>query len=359
MKYSSARFVMILGVSLALVGFAPSAQAAEKDAAKETRKETAAKNTAKKDAGSKEEKKGGDKGNAGGRAATVNGTVITMAEYETETSRYERQMEMSGQTPDEAQVTDMKKKVLDGLIGREVLRQEAAKLGVKVEDQEVNKQIDGIKKRFPSEEEFKNALTRMNLTEDGLKKQFSQDLAIKKMIDQQVAGKVVVSPEETRAFYDTHPEMFKMPEMVRASHILVKADPQASDADKAKAREKMAAVQKRIKGGEDFAAVAKEVSECPSSENGGDLDFFQKGQMVGPFEDTAFSLKTGEVSDVVETQFGYHIIKVTDKKESGTIGYDEIKDRIEQHIKQDKVNQQVSLYIDQLKSKAKIETYAK
>ncbi len=122
MKYSSARFVMILGVSLALVGFAPSGQAAEKDAAKETRKETAAKSSAKKDAGSKEEKKGGDKGNAGGRAATVNGTVITMAEYETETSRYERQMAMSGQAPEEAQVADMKKKVLDGLIGREVLQ---------------------------------------------------------------------------------------------------------------------------------------------------------------------------------------------------------------------------------------------
>jgi peptidyl-prolyl cis-trans isomerase C len=216
-----------------------------------------------------------------------------------------------------------------------------------------------LKKRFPNEAEFDNLLKKMEISEADLKTQFSQDMAIKKLIDQQVASKVTVSDEDTKAFYDGNPEVFKTPEMIRASHILVKVDPQATDEEKAKAREKINDAQKRVQKGEDFATLAKELSDCPSSANGGDLDFFQKGQMVKPFEDAAFALKPGAVSDVVETQFGFHIIKVTDKKDAGAMSYDEIKGRIEQHLKQEKVNQQLSQYVDQLKGKAKIETFEK
>ncbi len=329
--------------------------AADKDAAKKVKSDTAssansgkgtAKDSAKKD------------GASGDKAAIVNGTVITRAEYDTETSRFERQMTMSGQTPDPNQVAEMKKMVLDGLIGRELLRQQTAKLGVKADDAEVNQQIDELKKRFPSEDEFKKALEKMNLTEESLKSQFSQELSIKKMVDQQVGAQVTITPEETRKFYDSNPDVFKVPEMVRASHILVKVDAKATDAEKAAAKEKMNGIQQRIQKGEDFAAVAKEVSDCPSAANGGDLDFFQKGQMVAPFEQAAFALKVGAVSDVVETQFGYHLIKVTDKKEAGVMQYDEMKDRIEQHLKQEKVNQQLGQYIDQLKAQSKIEVFA-
>ncbi len=333
------------------------AGAADKDSDKKSTKEaaatansgkgTAAKDSAKNDAASKD-----------ANIASINGTVITRAQYDAEITRFERQMAMSGQTPDPAQLADMKKMVLDGLIGREVLRQQAVKLGVKADEAEVNAQIDELKKRFPTEDDFKNTLAKMNLTEESLRAQFGQELAIKKMVDQEVGAQVKITPEETRKFYDSNPDIFKVPEMVRASHILIKVDPKAGDADKAAAKEKILAVQKRLQKGEDFAAVAKEVSDCPSAPNGGDLDYFQKGQMIGPFEDAAFALKVGSVSDIVETQFGYHIIKLTDKKEPSVMKYDDVKDRIEQHLKQEKVNQMLSQYIDKLKTQSKIEVYA-
>ena len=103
----------------------------------------------------------------------------------------------------------------------------------------------------------------------------------------------------------------------------------------------------------------KQFSDCKSSTSGGDLDFFQRGQMVGPFEDAAFKLNVGEVSDIVETQFGYHLIKVTDKKPAETKSYDQVKDELAKYLKQERVKQQLSQYIDQLRSKDKIEILAK
>ena len=109
--------------------------------------------------------------------------------------------------------------------------------------------------------------------------------------------------------------------------------------------------------GEEFAVLAKEFSEGPSSANGGDLGNFRRGQMVKPFEEAVFTLRPGEVSDIVETEFGYHLIKVIDKKPETTIAYEDIKDRLEQHLKQEKVQREVSLYVEKLKEKAKVERF--
>ena len=291
------------------------------------------------------------------KVAVVNGTVITRSDYDTEMGRFERQMSMSGQAPTPEEMSEMKGRVLDGLIDRELLKQEAKKQGITVDDSDVNQQIAMLKQKFGSEKEFTDTLAKMNMSEADLKSQLRQDLAIKKLIDQQIGAKVTITPEEMKAFYDGHPEFFKAPERVRASHILIKVDPTASDADKAKARERIVAIQQRLKKGDDFAAVAKESSECPSGANGGDLDYFQRGQMVGPFEDAAFALKPGTMSDIVETQFGYHLIKVTDKKDASTVPYDEIKGKIEEYMKQQKVNEQLTQYVGELKKSAKIEKF--
>jgi peptidyl-prolyl cis-trans isomerase C len=291
--------------------------------------------------------------------ATVNGVAIPKSEFDAEVSRLDRQVAMTGRTPDEKEMAAMKEKILDGMIGREILKQEAAKQGIKADEAEVASQLDALKKKFGSEEEFKTALTKMNVTEDTIKSQFTSELALRKLIEKDVADKITLGPDEAKDFYDKNPEIFKTPEMIRASHILVKVDQGTSPEDKAKALEKIKAIQKRIQGGEDFAVVAKEVSDCPSKENGGDLDFFQRGQMVGPFEDTAFTLKPGQVSDIVETEYGYHLIKLTDKKDAGVMAFEEMKPRIEQHVKSEKVAQQLALYVDQLKTTAKINVLVK
>jgi peptidyl-prolyl cis-trans isomerase C len=339
--------LMILSSSGAPVSFG----AGEKNPNKETTSAVNNKDTKKgkavmPDNGAKKEK-----------VAVVNGTVISSSEYDAEMGRYEKQMTMSGRTPNPAEMSEMKQRVLDGLVNRELLRQESKKQGINVDDNEVNQQLATLKQRFSGEKEFSDMLAKMNTTEADLKAQLRQDLTIRKLIDQQIASKITITPEEMKAFYDSHSELFKAPEMVRASHILIKVGPNATDADKAKARERITAIQQKINKGEDFAATAKESSECPSAANGGDLDYFQRGQMVAPFENAAFDLKPGTVSDIVETQFGYHLIKVTDKKAASTVPFDDVKGKLQDYMKQQKINEQLGQYVGQLKKGAKIETF--
>jgi peptidyl-prolyl cis-trans isomerase C len=292
---------------------------------------------------------------AGDTAAVVNGVIITRAQYDKELDVHLQRVARQGQQMSDEQLTKLKKDILDGLIEREVLYQESQKAGIKVSDQKVNEQMTGIQKRFPSEEEFKKALASMNLTEDEVRAQIQRGLAIRELIEQKVASKIVISEEDTKAYYDNNPQFFKQPEQVKASHILIKVEPTADEATKAAARKKIQDIQQKLKDGGDFAALAKEYSEGPSGSSGGDLGYFKRGQMVKPFEDTAFAMKTGEVSGQVETRFGYHLMKVYDKKPEQTLAYDDVKDKIAQRLKQEKVEKEATLYVQNLKKDAKVE----
>ena len=291
------------------------------------------------------------------KVAVVNGTVLKQAELDSETNRYLDRLQRTGRSPNDLERSQIKKQVLENLIARELLYQESQKKGIKVDQQEIDAQLTGLKGRFPNEAEFKNALSRNNLTEADLRSQFERDLAIKKLLDGQIGDKSAVSEKETRAYYDSNLETFKKPEQVRASHILIKVDPGADEAKKAEARTKIESLQTKLKKGEDFGALAKEYSEGPSGPKGGDLGFFGRGQMVKPFEETAFAMKPGQVSDMVETNFGYHLIMVSDRTPEGTIPYEEVKDRLQQFLKQQKVQEAIAQYVETLKGKAKIERF--
>lgn len=299
------------------------------------------------------EKKGDEK------VATVNGVVIGQNEFDRAMERIQQRMTMMGQTPTPEQIGEMKKNVLDNLIDTQLLSQQAEKEGIQIGDKEISDQIDSLKKRFPSEKDFEETLKKANMSENDLKSQARQELMIKKLIDQQVVSKITIADNETKAYYESNPNYFKAPEQVCARHVLIKTDPKADEATKKKAHEKILEIQKKLKEGGDFEKLAKENSDCPSKEKGGDLGCFQKGQMVGPFEEVAFKLKPNELSDVVETQFGYHLIKVYEKKEARTIPYDEVKEKIEQYLKREQTDKQLTAYLDQLKQKAKIETFLK
>jgi peptidyl-prolyl cis-trans isomerase C len=291
----------------------------------------------------------------GDKAAVVNGVVITRAHYDKELKVHLERVSRQGGQTSEDQIAALKKDVLDGLIEREVLYQESQKAGIKIPDQEVDDQMVGIKKRFTNEEEFKKALAGMGLTEEEVRMQIQRGLSIRGLIDQKVAGKIVVTDEETKAYYDGNPQLFKQPAQVKASHILIKVEPTADDAAKAAARKKIEEVRQKLTDGGDFAELAKEYSEGPSGPKGGDLGFFRRGQMVKPFEDAAFSMKINEVSAPVETRFGYHLIEVTDIKPEQTLAYADVKDKIAQRLKQEKIQEAAKVYVENLKKDAKIE----
>jgi len=291
------------------------------------------------------------------RIAVVNGSVITQEDFNREMSRAQQQIASTGQTPNDSQLSEIKKEVLRNLINLELLYQASQEDRIKVDEEAVNEQLKALKKQFPNEAEFKDALSKKNLSEAAVKSQMEKGMAIQKFIDEKIIQKITVSDKETKAYYDSHPDFFKESEQVQASHILIKVEPKFNESQKAEARKKIETIQQKLQEGGDFAVLAKESSECPSSEKGGDLGYFRRGQMVKPFEDAAFSLEPGKTSDIVETKFGYHLIKTIDKKPETTIPYKDIKDKLEQYLKQEKVKKEIKLYIDKLREKAKVEIF--
>jgi len=299
----------------------------------------------------------GEKQTLNDKVAVVNGKVISKTEFDREMSRVEQQFASQGRPLNGSQLSEIKKEVLESLINRELLYQESKKKGIKVDKTAINNQLEELKKRFSNEAEYKNALAKANLSEAIIKSQIKTEMAIRELIDQQFSKKVTVSDEEAKSYYNNHLDSFKQPEQIRASHILIKVDPQANELEKEKARKRLIEIKERLQKGEDFATLAKEFSQCPSGKNGGDLGYFKRGQMVKPFEEAAFALEPGEISDVVETRFGYHLIKVFEKKPAYTIAYIDIKEKIKDFLKKEKTKKEVEQYIKNLKEKAKVERF--
>jgi len=290
--------------------------------------------------------------------AVVNGVEISRADFDAVISRARQQFAGMGQPISGARLSEIKKDVLENLIGRELLYQTSQKHGIKVDEAAINNQLAMLKKRFPSEAEFNKVLSKNNLSEAAIRSQLERNMAIKEFIDKQFVQKVTISDKESKAYYESNPDYFKQPEQVQASHILIKIDSGADESQKAQARKKIEKIRKRLQKGEDFAALAKEFSQCPSNAKGGDLGYFQRGQMVPPFEQVAFALKPGAVSDIVETKFGYHLIKVIGKKAETTIPYKDVKDKLEQHLKREKIQKEVTLHVEKLNEKAKVERFS-
>jgi peptidyl-prolyl cis-trans isomerase C len=181
------------------------------------------------------------------------------------------------------------------------------------------------------------------------------DLSVTRLMDAEVATVPGPSDAEAKDFYDKNPDKFKEPEQVRASHILVRVDEKADAAAKKRARAEIDSVLKQIRSGGDFAKLAQEHSQDGSAAQGGDLNYFMKGQMVPAFDKVAFELKPGQVSDVVTTQFGYHIIKVIDHKQGRTVPYEEAQGKIKEFLTGQKKQEHATAFIDGLKKKSRIE----
>ena len=284
----------------------------------------------------------------------MNGSPITREELD----RAMKFMLAQSQIKKELTADEKKKAesaVLDQLISAELLYQDGKKLPIPDIDSRVEAQMKQGKTKFPSTEAYDKALKASGLTEKDLEEFARKEIYINNLIETEIASKVTISDDQAKKFYDENSEKFKQPETVQASHILIGVDPKASAEEKAKAKEKAEALLKRAKAGEDFAALAKTNSTCPSAPQGGAFGYFSKGQMVPAFEAAAFSLKPGEISDVVETQFGYHIIKVTNKKPAGTVSFSDAKKDIINYLKVQKIQQSISELVDKLRKEGKIE----
>lgn len=300
------------------------------------------------------------KSDAGGKAATVNGSLIAVKDLDAAMRQVQQNMQMQGRPVSDEQVATIRKDVLEDLIRRELLFQESRKRGIKIEAAAVDAEIKKLREQFQQESDYQKALSEMQVTEAEIRSHIEHGLAIQKFVQDEFIAKATITDEQAKSFYDQNPQYFVQPEQVRASHILIKADAAAGDTAKADARKKIDAIQERLKKGEDFAALAKDLSDDPSKNRGGDLGFFKRDMMVKPFEDAAFNLKNpGDLSEVVETPFGFHIIKLAERKPESTLAFQDVQERIVQGLTQQQVKEQVGAFLDQSVQKAKIERFVK
>lgn len=230
---------------------------------------------------------------------------------------------------------------LDNLIQDTLIRQEADKKKVKVTDQDIDAEIKEIKTRFPDEAQFEEALKQNNLNLDQLKVQIRNNLLVNKLFE----GQMDLSDEKLKDYFTKNQSRYDTPEQVEVSHILVE---KKEDAEK---------ILADLKGGADFAAVAKEKSTDPGSKDkGGSLGFVSRGQGLDKaFEDAAFKLDKGQLSDIVQSSFGYHIIKVTDKKTAAKAEFEQSKDKVKKDLVQQEVGTKGAEWMDNLKKNAKID----
>ena len=284
--------------------------------------------------------------------ARVNGQEVKKSDFDL----LVRNIELSrGPIPTERR-DEVLRAALNQLVEYTLLQQEAKTRKVTVSDAEVNERIKQMQGQFPTEEAFKKALSARDMSIDRLRDDARVDMVITRMVEDEVATAQPPTDAECKDYYDKNPDKFKLGEAVRASHILILADEKADEATKKKARAQIEAVNKRVKAGEDFAQLAKEHSQDGSAAQGGDLDFFGRGRMVPPFEQAAFALKPGEVSDIVTTQFGYHIIKVTERRTESTVPFDDqLQERLRQILTEQKKQEKAASFVASLKQKSKIE----
>jgi peptidyl-prolyl cis-trans isomerase C len=285
--------------------------------------------------------------------ARVNGEAIGKTDFEKAIKNVEGR---AGQPVPANERDRVYRGVLDQLIAYRLLMQESKSRNIEIPEAEVDARLAQLKQQFPSEEAFKQTLAQQSMTLQQLREDAKSDMRVTKMLEKEVNGAGAIQPQDVSAFYEQNPDKFKQGERVRASHILIRTPENADPKTKQDARAKAADVLKQVKAGKDFGELAKNYSQDPGSAvNGGDLGYFAQDQMVGPFEQAAFALKPGETSDVVETPFGFHIIKVADKQAPRTVPLDEVKPQIEAFLQNQQRQQKTEAFINSLKAKGKIE----
>jgi parvulin-like peptidyl-prolyl isomerase len=243
--------------------------------------------------------------------------------------------------------------VLDEIIIDKLLLKRAA--DVKVSDDDVKAQWERIKGNFGSEEELKKQVEAAGETIEKVKQGLHDRLAEEHWIDDQIKDKVNVSDADVEDFYKKNPEQFKQPEQVRASHILVSVDKDAKPEVVAEKQKAAQAIADRVKKGEDFGKLAQELSEDPSAKkNGGDLDFFTQDRMVPEFSKAAFAMKKGDISDPVRSEFGFHVIKVTDRKDAETVTLEKAKPQLLAYLKNQKKQAEIEKVVQDVRAKADV-----
>lgn len=282
--------------------------------------------------------------------AVVNGEGIPREKFErfyTFVENYYAQLlHTSSEDPRfQSMMVQVRNQILENMIVQTLLLQDAKNKKILVSDEEVDAQISAIKQKY-GEQTFQLALQQQGMEEEEYRKELRDQMIISRL-KEDVTKDISITDEEVRKYYDSHKDQFSSPESVKVRHILVKSIDEAKK------------VKERLKKGEDFAKVAREVSMDPGSrDRGGDLGYVSRGKMVKSFEDAAFALKKkGEISDIVQTEYGFHIIKLEDRKPAEITPFESARERAQNLLRKEKEEEVFKEYVENLRKNARIEIF--
>ena len=285
------------------------------------------------------------------KKAVVNGQEISGEAVKFELDRLVRFYVSHGMTMDEVKqnLPKLEEKALDQAIGAKLLLDQAAKLDLPVSAADIDAEVAKVVNQVGGEENYRKALAAQGISEETFRKELEKGAKVNKLVEQACSSVADPTDDEVAAFYAAHKAEYVAPEQVLCQHILVKGTDDA-------ALDKIKDIRARIVDGKaDFAEEAKKHSDCPSGQQGGSLGWFGRGMMVPEFDKVAFEMKRGEVSGVVTTQFGYHIIYKADQKGGGQQTLVDVHDQIRDLLRHEARGRAMDAYVAELREKASVE----
>ncbi len=289
-------------------------------------------------------------------AAIVNQEIITLSEVERMIDPLKSEIDAEDRFVRRNRLNELSRMALERLIEERLIDQEARKVGIKVSPKEIDSAIEEIKMRnLATQEELEKALAQEGLTLEGFKKEIEKKIARTKMIQWAVKIEPNVGEKELINFYLKHSDRYRTEETYRPGHILFKIPKEATPEEVREIRKKCQKVYEKLKAGEDFGELAILYSEDLSSKDRGDLGFFKKGELLPAFEREALKLKVGEVSGIVRTEFGFHLIKLLDRKGGAPLPFEEVREKVRQDYLEMEFEKGLKQFLTKLRERSIIE----
>lgn len=292
-------------------------------------------------------------------AAVVNDEIITLSDvnkaFEPYLDRFEKSFKGADRDKEKA-MDETKMMLLNRMIDGMLMEQESRKTGINVRNEEIQDAIEDIRKRRNlSPAEFSKALERDGVTLDNLKKDLRNQLMRMRLVRRDLKSRVAVTDEEIGEYYRSHREDYEGKEAVRIRQILLVLPKGDDPAVKENLRASAEQIRARLLGGEPFEQLSARYSQGPAAEQGGDIGYIEKGVVLPEVEEVAFSLPVGQISPVIESPLGYHIIQVVDHRGAGLKAIESVRDEIKDKIDQEKMEKKYGEWIEELRKKSHIE----